>query len=291
MVLLRGEYGLYKHEIVTPENHLPAWLYLHDQNVASYIEPHWHSSVEMSYTICGHIANFFIDGQSYTTSSGTILVVNTMDLHSIRTFNNPNIEQKALTVIFPYHLIKSYKTDISHYSFNINHPQKFSDIQKEAYHELQEKLDKLVTLYHSDHNLGKTIILLEILEILLQAFLEKRVVDAVSDQETKRKERLQEIKAYIEDHFQADISLEDIGNACFLSKEYLARFFKKNMGITVFQYVNYVRAKRAKQLLGEIKEPATRIALRCGFSGLRTMDRALLKIYGVSSRDLKRNRQ
>lgn len=279
---------MYKHELVTPENSLPAWIYLHDSNSASYIEPHWHSSVEISYTISGHIANFFIDGQSYTTSAGTILVTNTMDLHSIRTFYNPDGNQKGLTIIFPYQLIKTYKEDIGDYRFGINNPRNFSRNQKKAYVQLQKKLDRIADLHDSDDILSKTILLFEILQILLEKFLVKRNMKFYTQQDTKDKERLQEIKTYIEEHFQADISLEDIASFCFLSKEHLSRFFKKQMGITVFQYINYIRAKEAKKMLSETQGTATQIALNCGFSGLRTMDRALQKTFGQSSREIKK---
>ena len=60
------------------------------------------------------------------------------------------------------------------------------------------------------------------------------------------------------------------------------------MNITVFQYLNYVRAKHAYPLLLKGKKTATQIALDCGFSGLRTMDRALLKNYGLTSREIKK---
>lgn len=276
-----------KHEIVTPEDHLPAWLYLHEQNAAAYIEPHWHSSVEISYTIDGHIANFFIDGQSYTTSPGTILVVNTMEVHSIRTFHNPNIEQKALTVIFPYHIIKNYRPDINDYHFAINDPSHFTNDQQVAYQQLQEKLLALSKIYTNGNNLRKTILLLEILDNLLNHFLEKSALHLSATRDATNKERIQDIKAYIEENFRADIDLDDIANHCFLSKEYLSRFFKESTGVTVFQYVNYTRAKHAHTLLCETKETATKIAVKCGFSGLRTMDRALLKIYGVASREIK----
>lgn len=278
---------MHKHEIVTPENHLPAWIYLHNENSAAYIEPHWHSSIELSYTIEGHIANFFIDGQSYTTSAGRILLVNTMEVHSIRTFYNPNIEQKALSILFPYHIIKNYKSDIGRYRFELNQPDHFSDQQKIAYQELQNKLDNLVALYGEEDTLRQHILLLEIVELLIKHFLSLKESSFSLNQEVKNKERIQDIKYYIEEHFQADIDLEDIAKFCFLSKEYLSRFFKENMGITVFQYLNYVRAKQAKKLLCETNYSATRVASECGFSGIRTMDRALMKNYYMTSRQLK----
>lgn len=276
-----------KHEIVVPDNNLPAWIYLHEQNQSSYIEPHWHSSVEISYTIRGSIANFFIAGHSHVTRAGRILVVNSADLHSIRTFHDPHQEAKALTVIFPYRIIKRYYPAIHEYKFSVNLLSEEEQARNKAYSLLQKKLDKLASLYHVEDNLRKTILLLEILELLLENFLVERDMTVSDKQDSKQKERLTDIKSYIEDNYKADIDLDDIANYCYLSKEHLARFFKQHMDITVFQYLNYIRAKHAFPLLIEGKMTATQVAFECGFSGLRTLDRALLKNYGQTSRQIK----
>ena len=277
-----------KHEIVVPDDHLPAWIYLHDQNQSGYIEPHWHTSVEISYTLSGSINNFFIAGQSYKTRPGQILVINSADLHSIRTFHDPEQDERALTIIFPYRIIKRYKSDIHAYKFNINTLSEEKWDSHPAYHRLQEKLEAIAALYHSKDHLRKTILLLEILELLLDHFLEKRKICSSDRQDQKQKERLTDIKTYIEENFRAELALEDIANFCYLSKEHLARFFKEHMNITVIQYLNFVRAKHAYPLLLEGQLTATQVALDCGFSGLRTMDRALVKNYGLTSREIRK---
>ena len=277
-----------KHEIVVPDDHLPAWLYLHEQNQPAYIEPHWHTSVEISYTLSGSINNFFIAGQSYKTRPGQILVINSADLHSIRTFHDPEQDERALTIIFPYRIIKRYKSDIHAYKFNINTLSEEKWDSHPAYQALQEKLESIAALYHTDAHLRKTILLLEILELLLEYFLEKRKITLSDKQDSQQKERITNIKLYIEENFRAELDLEDIAKFCYLSKEHLARFFKEQMNITVFQYLNYVRAKHAYPLLLEGQKTATQIALDCGFSGIRTMDRALLKNYGLTSREIKK---
>ena len=277
-----------KHEIVVPDDHLPAWLYLHEQNQPAYIEPHWHTSVEISYTLSGSINNFFIAGQSYKTRPGQILVINSADLHSIRTFHDPEQDERALTIIFPYRIIKRYKSDIHAYKFNINTLSEEKWDSHPAYQALQEKLESIAALYHTDAHLRKTILLLEILELLLEYFLEKRKITLSDKQDSQQKERITNIKLYIEENFRAELDLEDIAKFCYLSKEHLARFFKEQMNITVFQYLNYVRAKHAYPLLLEGQKTATQIVLDCGFSGLRTMDRALLKNYGLTSREIKK---
>lgn len=280
--------GMAKHEIVVADKHLPAWIYLHEKNQTSYIEPHWHSSIEISYTLSGSISDFFIAGQSYKTQPGRILVVNSAELHSIRAIHDPKQDPRALTIIFPYRIIKRYRPDIQAYQFTINSVDLEEGARLPAYQALQEKLTAIADLYYTRDHLRKTILLLEILELLLDHFLEKRRIALSDKQDRQQKERITDIKIYIEDNFRAELALEDIANASYLSKEHLARFFKEQMNITVIQYLNYVRAKHAYPLLLEGQMTATQVALDCGFSGLRTMDRALVKNYGLTSREIRK---
>ena len=280
--------GMAKHEIVVADKHLPAWIYLHEKNQTSYIEPHWHSSIEISYTLSGSISDFFIAGQSYKTQPGRILVVNSAELHSIRAIHDPKQDPRALTIIFPYRIIKRYRPDIQAYQFTINSVDLEEGARLPAYQALQEKLTAIADLYYTKDHLRKTILLLEILELLLDHFLEKRRIALSDKQDRQQKERITDIKIYIEDNFRAELALEDIANASYLSKEHLARFFKEQMNITVIQYLNYVRAKHAYPLLLEGQMTATQVALDCGFSGLRTMDRALVKNYGLTSREIRK---
>ena len=242
----------------------------------------------MKICISMSISNFFIAGHSYKTSPGQILVVNSADLHSIRTFHDPEQDERALTIIFPYRIIKRYKSDIHAYKFNINTLSEEKWGSHPAYQALQEKLESIAALYHTDAHLRKTILLLEILELLLEYFLEKRKITLSDKQDSQQKERLTDIKTYIEENFRAELALEDIANFCYLSKEHLARFFKEHMNITVIQYLNFVRSKHAYPLLLEGQLTATQVALDCGFSGLRTMDRALVKNYGLTSREIRK---
>lgn len=233
----------------------------------------------------GSIADFWIDGKSYETQTGKILIVNTMDVHSIRVnpdYENPN---RGLTVTFPYDVVKRYYPEIDSYRFQLNDELAFSKEQSQAYARLQAKLSDLAESYAEQASLKNTICLLEILDLLLDYFLEER--NEALNSSPKAMDRMQVLKTFIDDHYQADIGLVDLAQLSYLSKEYLARFFKEHMGMTVGQYLNAVRAKHAREAILSSKGTFTEIALDCGFSGQRTMDRALLKNYGLTARELK----
>ncbi|MDK7326467.1 AraC family transcriptional regulator, partial [Lactobacillus mulieris] len=79
-------------------------------------------------------------------------------------------------------------------------------------------------------NIQLSIISLEILDILLNNFIQKR--KQLPAKKEVITQRLQEIVEYITTNLKQDLSLEIIANECHISREYLARFFKKNMAMT-----------------------------------------------------------
>lgn len=74
-----------------------------------------------------------------------------------------------------------------------------------------------------------------------------------------------------------------------VSKEYLSRFFKKQMEITVDTYINNVRAQHAYFELKNTSHNLTQVAMNNGFSGVRTMNRAFDKLYGKTASQIKRS--
>lgn len=88
---------------------------------------------------------------------------------------------------------------------------------------------------------------------------------------------------YIHEHYTEVIGLDELAEVCHLSKSYMARFFKRYMDATVGEYINTVRAHKAKEDLLETSLSFTSIAIKNGFSGLRSMNRALEKEFSQNA--------
>lgn len=281
----------YKHEVVRPNEKLPVWVWMHNSNFnySSYIAPHWHQSIELSYTLTGEIDEFIIEGQNYHCEPGKILVVNSQEIHSIKVFKN-GIDKRALSVIFTYKFVKEMYPMIDNMVFSLNNYSKLTDGQKYKYKKLQKLLQQVATIYTEKENAYKNISisvkLLEILEILIKNFMIE--AKCKSTKEVRIVERTQAIIEYIQKNYQEELSLENIARYHHVSKEYLARFFKKYIGITIGQYIAEIRAKHAYDDIVTGKHNLTEIALNNGFSGIRTMDRALIRIYGRKASELKK---
>lgn len=281
----------YKHEVVRPNEKLPVWVWMHNSNFnySSYIAPHWHQSIELSYTLTGEIDEFIIEGQNYHCEPGKILVVNSQEIHSIKVFKN-GIDKRALSVIFTYKFVKEMYPMIDNMVFSLNNYSELTDDQKYKYKKLQKLLQQVATIYAEKENAYKNISisvkLLEILEILIKNFMIE--AKCKSTKEVRIVERTQAIIEYIQKNYQEELSLENIARYHHVSKEYLARFFKKYIGITIGQYIAEIRAKHAYDDIVTGKHNLTEIALNNGFSGIRTMDRALIRIYGRKASELKK---
>ena len=72
-------------------------------------------------------------------------------------------------------------------------------------------------------------------------------------------------KKYIEEHFQEQLTIENIANFIGFNKNYLCKKFKNEMGITIHQYLILIRIDNAKQRLINSDCSIDNVAFDCGF--------------------------
>ncbi len=79
---------------------------------------------------------------------------------------------------------------------------------------------------------------------------------------------IKEVKSYIAQNYQKEISIEDIAAAVFLNSSYLCTLFKKRTGITIIQYLTDYRIKEACALLKEGRLKNIEVANRVGYKNI-----------------------
>ncbi len=94
---------------------------------------------------------------------------------------------------------------------------------------------------------------------------------------------------YLHEHYMDSISLEDAARYVSMSKEYLARCFHQEMGITLVTYLNRYRVNQAKVLLEEGRLSLTEIALETGFSGSAYFSRVFRQEVGMSPSEYRQS--
>ncbi len=95
-------------------------------------------------------------------------------------------------------------------------------------------------------------------------------------------QRLIRIVNTIQAHFNENISLTGLAEEEFLSAGYLSRYLKKNLGMSLSQYVRELRLVHALQLLSTRNDTVTRIAYDCGFKSPSAFIEEFRQLYGMT---------
>ncbi|AWZ08788.1 DJ-1/PfpI family protein [Streptomyces sp. ICC4] len=88
---------------------------------------------------------------------------------------------------------------------------------------------------------------------------------------------IEELRTYIAEHLEADLSTVALAGRMALSERHFARVFRKETGTSPASYVEAVRVEAARRLLESTDQPLDRLAAACGFGSAETLHRALRK--------------
>ncbi|MCR5654811.1 MAG: helix-turn-helix domain-containing protein [Lachnospiraceae bacterium] len=93
---------------------------------------------------------------------------------------------------------------------------------------------------------------------------------------------------YIYDHLHARIRLEDLADYVQVNPSYLSRIFKKEMGVSVSEYIRTKKLETAKNMLLYSDFSASEISSILAFCGQSYFTEQFRKQYGLSPADYRR---
>ena len=102
-----------------------------------------------------------------------------------------------------------------------------------------------------------------------------------------------ELVQYLQTHFLEELPLDRIAEDMHYSKNYLCKIFKASCGMTITEYVNCLRIRKAYDLVCCTESRLTEIGVRCGFSSIHYFSRTFRRITGMTptqARDQDQNR-
>lgn len=117
-----------------------------------------------------------------------------------------------------------------------------------------------------------------------------RIADFCKEQETQAHRLTSTLICaidYINDHYEKTLTLDEIAAQSHLDKYYLSHLFKKNMGISVMNYLTHVRAQKAYHYLNLPDMSVEQAAQKSGFANYGAMERAFEKIYAATPMQIK----
>lgn len=121
---------------------------------------------------------------------------------------------------------------------------------------------------------------LERLSVLLFHIMEK-------DSNNRNLLLIDQIKAYIHENLQSQLSLTVISGQVCYNSSYISHIFKKITGDSLFQYINNVRIKRAKELLESTEMTVQEIAFSVGYDTPQYFNRVFKNATSLTPREYR----
>lgn len=236
--------------------------------------PHLHTHLELVYLKEGR-SEVVLDNKKYLLEAGDIFLAFPNQIH----FYHDQEATKGYLIIFAPETVKEFKEIFqlkvpecpivkdSQLSMNIREP-----IQK-----IKEKLD-------AGSSMDCVVAKGYLLAILGEMFSQMELVEKPGDQEAMKR-----ILSYCIENYTEPLTLEHLAKELYLNKYYISHIFRERMNTSYKDFVNQLRVEHACELL-EKGTSITNIAYACGFSSVRTFNRAFLKYMNMTPREYVKNK-
>ena len=93
---------------------------------------------------------------------------------------------------------------------------------------------------------------------------------------------------YIDFHYMEPLNLETLATRFSLNKNYLSSRFHREVGMTVTDYINQTRVRKAEELLTHTNLHMQEIAEQCGFADANYFSRIFRKVNGKSPLEFRK---
>ncbi len=123
---------------------------------------------------------------------------------------------------------------------------------------------------------------------LIHDFLAKRVL-VLLDRRTFVTPPVRRAMEFIDKNCQdSDVTSSTIASTVGITAAHLASLFRIQTGGSLNQHLNASRIGKAKQLLGQTREPVGDVARRCGFRSLSVFSRKFKEVVGINALEFRK---
>lgn len=267
----------YEYEQIDYQVDIPIKIFTHTVERFPY---HWHEATEILFVLEGEL-EIRVNQDNYQLSTGDIFLVNGNELHFI---NSRTALGKAqvLALQFDNRYLKQLGIDVGQKRFHLNSKEVVAEslsVLDEIKYILANMLDLVLNrneLYH----LKIKRMLLDLVVILLEHF---EVPIETKNKQIENNQRLVGILQYMNIHCtEAQIGLQDIAKEFSLSPQYLSRYFKLNVGVSLKKYLDNMRLNKSLFALQATNQTVTDIALKFGFPDSKAYYRVFKEILGIT---------
>lgn len=250
------------------------------------VELHHHDFHELYFLISGDVT-YTIESRQYHVLPGDLLLISPQELHQICIRPEMSDYERYVLWVDPQ-LLSRMSTPLSNLAKNLGprsakhgnllrfKPEERTHVQK-LFEQLWQESEN--ESYGSD-------LLRQSLLIQLLVTINRLAADPGGhlEESTHSSQAVSEAVDYINLHYSEPLSLDMLAELVFVSKYHLSHEFQRQVGTSVYRYIQKKRLLIARQLLAQGKKP-NEVYANCGFSDYAGFYRAFRGEYSISPRE------
>ncbi|MFD0958338.1 helix-turn-helix domain-containing protein [Paenibacillus chungangensis] len=218
------------------------------RNQSDYIHWHYHKQLELLLVLHGKLELCLMD-EVFLLEPGDIIIIGAHELHRDRSFNELDyiVLQFDLEQFFDHGSIP-YMRYFSETHTPLSKANYIYRDNPEARRETAECMEQILneaTYKERGYELAVSILIKQILLLLLRNDHRK----VLMEQDSFDTVRLKPVLDYIENHLTDRIQVEEVCRIANMSYYYFVKYFKKAIGMSFTEYVNYRKVKWAERIL------------------------------------------
>ena len=245
---------------------------------------HIHYKFEIYYEIEGS-RRYFIEDSAYVVNAGSVVLIGENQIHKTASLGDTTSSRIVLNFSREYleRVAQAFPT-VDFFAFlseERNHLLTGLTVkqQNQIYGLLQQLLameDETSAAADALRRLLLGTLLLELKEHC------RRQQEQTAENGRISNHTVDQIQAYIAEHYAEKLTLTGIANQFYISPYYLSRMFKKSINLSLIEYINGVRIKAAQNLIERSSDSIAEIAAKTGFKTTAHFRRVFKDATGLS---------
>ena len=250
------------------------------------VELHHHDFHEIYFLISGDVT-YTIESRQYHVMPGDLLLISPQELHQICIRPDMVAYERFVLWVDPQ-LINRISTPLSDLTKHLGANQvKHSNLLRLKPEESEHVRKLFEQLWQESENdkYGADLLRQSLLVQLLVSInrLASNPGEEIAEV-THASKAVSQVVDYINLHYYESLSLDGLADLVYVSKYHLSHEFNRQVGTSVYRYIQKKRLLIARQLLGQGKRP-NEVYGMCGFSDYAGFYRAFRAEYEISPRE------
>lgn len=249
---------------------------------------HYHRELELLLVLDGEL-DVYIEDECRRLQAGDVAIIGSYQLHRDRSFDAPLdyiVLQFDLEQFFDHSTItymryfSETKNPLSRVNYILDEKP---DVKAQIADCIREILQEASTK-QAGYELAVNMLIKRILLLLLRNDSRRML----AEQEDFNRIRLKPVLHYVESHLTDRIQVEEVCKLANMSYYYFVKFFKKTIGLSFTEYVNYRKIKWAERILLTMDLSVSEVGERIGMPNMAHFYKMFKKYNECSPKEFQK---